>query len=196
MTSTESDHVTPESHGGPAGSPPQGKAIAARRRTRFVAKAIIVVALGWIGFKIYLVTHPLVTPGPDMLQSKAFDGSTRVGRAVAGVAACAERQKGLFGYIEAYRQKNGHVPQSIDALLSDNLNCMHFTRCPENSNYTINPGAYGNRNAALISEEHDHHPTAFALWIRGIHPRVRTMGDGTIRMFEGSALQMSMSAKP
>jgi len=40
----------------------------------------------------------------------------------------------------------------------------------------------------LIEEAKNKHPTAFRLWIQGIHPQVQTMGDGTIRLFKDGKL--------
>jgi len=47
---------------------------------------------------------------------------------------------------------------------------------------------YGNPDAVLIEEAKNKHPTAFKLWIQGIHPQVQTTGDGTIRLFKDGKL--------
>ncbi len=144
--------------------------------------ALVVVILGGLG--VYLLMTPVVVldggkPGGDTLEPQ-----TQVGRIFQSVYECAHQQKGLFSYIEAYRQKHGRLPDSTDTLINDEVGSMAFTDCPLGHSYIIHPENYGKADAILISESRNGHRTALKLWIRGIKPCVQTMGDGTIYLFE------------
>ncbi|MHC4118418.1 MAG: hypothetical protein ACYSWO_13035 [Planctomycetota bacterium] len=154
--------------------------------------ALAVVILG--ALSVYLLMTPLVALEGGKPAGDIFDPETQVGRIVKGLSECAQKQKGLFSYIEAYRQKHGRVPDSMNVLINDDVGSMSFTDCPLGHGYVIHAENYGKADAVLISESRNEHPTALKLWIRGIKPRVQTMGDGTIYMFEGGKV-LTMQAK-
>ncbi|MGD2094271.1 MAG: hypothetical protein PVH77_04595 [Phycisphaerales bacterium] len=154
-----------------------------RTNTKAIISIIVVVLL--IGaLQAYLFLTPVVELGPDGPAGFIFDPNTRASRVFDSVSDCAERQKGLYGYIEAYREKHGKLPDSINTLINDDSNRMHFTNCPLGYSYEIHPENYGKPNAVFISETRNKHSNTLSLWIRGIKPRVQTMGDGTIQMFK------------
>ena len=155
------------------------------KRTRVKAIICIIVVILLIGaLKIYLLLTPVVELGTDRPTGLIFDPNTKASRVFASVSDCAERQKGLYGYIEAYHKKHGKLPDSIETLINDDTGSMHFTTCPLGSSYSIHTENYGNPNAVFISEDQNKHSNTLSLWIRGIKPRVQTMGDSTIYMFK------------
>jgi len=157
---------------------------------------IIVVILLISGLKIYLLLTPPVILGGSRPAGFIFDPNTKASRVFSSVSDCAERQKGLFGYIEAYRTKHGKLPDSTETLINDDARSMHFTTCPLGSSYRIHPENYGNPKAVFISESQNKHSNTLSLWIRGIKPRVQTMGDGTIYMFkDGKVAKMNAKKK-
>ena len=144
--------------------------------------AAAVTVLGGLG--VYLLMTPIVVldggkPGGDI-----FEPQTQVGRIFASVSECAHKQKGLFGYVEAYKEKHGQIPDSLKTLIDDDNRSMSWTHCPLGHLYVIHPENYGKPNAVFISESRNEHPSALKLWLRGIKPCVQTMGEGTIHMFE------------
>lgn len=154
--------------------------------------ALVVTALAALG--AHLLMTPLIVLDGGKPVGDIFDPQTQVGRIVTSLSECAEKQKGLFSYIEAYRQKHGRGPDSVDALINDDLISMSFTGCPLGHPYVIHGENYGKADAILSWESRNEHPTAWKLWIRGIKPCVQTMGDGTIHLFEDGRL-FTMKAK-
>ena len=143
---------------------------------------IIIVLLIPCGLRIYVYLSPNVPF--DLI----CDTSTKENEVYSSVSVCADKQKELYGYIEAYRLKHGKVPESIEILLNDTPECSRFTSCSLGPSYIIHPENYGNPDAVLISEAQNKHSNTFSLWIRGIKPCVQTMGDGTIHLFGDSNL--------
>ena len=151
--------------------------------------SIIILILIWGGLQLWLWKTPLVVLGSSTPGGEIFDMNTAVGRVFAEVQECGEQQKDLFGYIEAYREKNSRLPNNIDELINDIPKSMSWTKCPSKpTGYEVHFENYGKPNAVFIEEAKNMHSTAFKLWIRGIKPRVQTMGDGTIHLFEGGKL--------
>lgn len=156
---------------------------------------IIVVILVIGGLKIYLLVTPPVILGRDSPAGFIFVPNTKASRVFSSVSDCAEKQKELFGYIEAYRTKHGKIPDSINTLINDDAGSMHWINCPLGSSYSIHPENYGNPKAVFISETQNKHSNTLSLWIRGIKPHVQTMGDGTIYMFkDGKVAKMNAKA--
>lgn len=148
---------------------------------------ILVLILG--GLQLWLWKTPLVVLGSSTPGGELFDMNTAVGRVFAEVQECGEQQKNLFRCIEAYREKNGRLPDNMDELINDITESMAFRNCPSGRTwYEVHFENYGKPDAVLIEEAQNKHPTAFKLWIRGIKPCVQTMGDGTIHLFEGGKL--------
>jgi len=155
------------------------------KRTHIKVILCIIVVILLIGdLKIYLLLNPLVVLGGNRPTGLIFDPNKKASQVFTSVSDCAERQKGLYGYIEAYCTKHGKLPDSINTLINDDVGSMHFINCPLGSSYSIYPENYGNPKAVFISEGRNKHSNTFSIWIRGIKPRVQTMGDGTIYMFK------------
>jgi hypothetical protein len=77
----------------------------------------------------------------------------------------------------------------MDELINSVHEAMSFDDCPAGlSWYVVHFENYGNPDAVLIEEANNKHPTAFKLWIQGIHPQVQTMGNGTVRLFKDGKL--------
>jgi len=90
---------------------------------------ILVMILG--GLLFWLWRTPLVVVGPaGTLRGELFDMSTTVGRVFAEVQECGEQQKNLYQCIEAYRKKNGRLPDNKDELINDIQESMAFRNCP------------------------------------------------------------------
>ena len=157
---------------------------------------IIILILIWGGLQLWLWKTPLVvlesgTPGGEI-----FDMNTAVGRVFAELQECGEQQKNLYQCIEAYREKNGRLPNNMDELINDITESMSFRNCPSDRTwYEVHFENYGRPDAVFIEEAQNKHPTAFKLWIRGIKPRVQTMGDGTIHLFEGGKIATIQARK-
>ena len=153
---------------------------------------IIVVILLISGLKIYLLLTPPVILGGRRPAGFIFDPNTKASRVFTSVSDCAVKQKSLYGYIEAYRTKHGKLPDSINTLINDDVGSMHWINCPLGTSYRMYPENYGNPKAVFISEAQNKHSNTLSLWIRGIKPRVQTMGDGTIYMFkDGKVAKMN-----
>ncbi|MHC4584964.1 MAG: hypothetical protein ACYS3N_10560 [Planctomycetota bacterium] len=163
------------------------------KRTHIKAIICIIVVILLIGgLKIYLLLTPPVILGGSRPAGLIFDPNTKASRVFSSVSDCAVKQKGLYGYIEAYRTKHGKLPDSINTLINDDVGSMHFINCPLGFSYSIYPENYGNPKAVFISEAKNKHSNTLSLWIRGIKPRVQTMGDGTIYMFkDGKVAKMN-----
>jgi hypothetical protein len=165
-----------------------------RTHIKTIICTVVVAILLIGGLKIYLLLTPPVILGGSRPAGFIFDPNTKASRVFSSVSDCAEKQKGLYGYIEAYRTKHGKLPDNIETLINDDSGSMHFTTCPLGSSYIIHPENYGNPKAVFISETQNKHSNTLSLWIRGIKPCVQTMGDGTIYMFEDGKLA-KMNAK-
>jgi len=157
--------------------------------------AIVFIAIGGlsvllaVGLQVWLWRSPLVVMGGRVPSGEIFDRGTAVGRVFADVQACGEQQKGLYSYIEAYRERYGRLPKDMDELINGVRGAMAFRNCPAGlSWYVVHFENYGNPDAVLIEEAKNKHPTAFKLWVRGIHPQVQTKGDGTIQLFQHGKL--------
>ena len=157
-----------------------------KQKIILIISCFVIVAMVVIGLKMYLMTTLVL--GTDVLSSEIFDSKTKAGKVFNSVSKCAHNQKGLFLFIEAYKEKHGKVPDSLQELFNDDHMSMSFTGCPLGHHYNIHLENYGNPNAVLIFESKNRHPTAFKLWIRGIQPCVKTMGDGTVHLFEDGKL--------
>ena len=157
---------------------------------------ILILALILGGLYLLLRRTPLVDIGSGTPRGEIFDISTAVGRVFAEVQECGEQQKNLYRCIEAYRGKNGRLPDNKDEVKDDVPESASFTNCPSGlTRYEVHFENYGKPDAALIDEAQNKHPTAFRLWARGIKPCVQTMGDGTIHLFEGGKLATIQARK-
>ncbi|UCD51809.1 MAG: hypothetical protein JSW27_04080 [Phycisphaerales bacterium] len=159
-----------------------------RRITIAFGAVVALVVVLTVALQIWLWKSPLVVFG-DPPGGEIFDRRTAVGRVFAEVQACGEQQKDLYGCIEAYREKYGRLPKDMDELADSVYQAKSFDDCPVGlSWYVVHFENYGKPDAMLIEEAEDKHPTAFKLCIRGMHPQVQTMGDGTIRLFRDGKL--------
>ena len=156
---------------------------------KVIIGGIIILVLIWGGLQLWLWKSPLVVIGSDTPGGELFDMNTAVGRVFADVQECGEQQKNLYLCIEAYREKYGRLPDNRNELINGIHESMAFTNCPSGLTwYEINFENFGRADAVFIEGAKNKHSTAFKLWIRGIKPRVQTMGDGTIHLFEGGKL--------
>jgi len=110
---------------------------------------------------------------------------TEENEVLESTTACALNQKELYQYVQAYVEDNGVVPDSWETMQDAGYRCMHCAGCPEGQPYTIHKQSYGDPNAVFISDRDDYHAGSWKLWIRGVIPRVQTMGDGKVQLFEG-----------
>jgi len=157
---------------------------------------IIILVLIWGGLQFWLWRTPLVVLGSSTPGGEIFDMNTAVARVFGEVGDCGQQQKNLFGYIEAYREKNSRLPNNMDELINDIPNSMSMTKCPSKpTGYKVHFENYGKPDAVFIEEAQNRHSTAFKLWIRGIKPRVQTMGDGTVHLFKDGKLATIQARK-
>ena len=166
-----------------------------KNRHVIVISCIAAAVLILVGLGTYLLMTPLVVLDGGKPRGDIFEPQTQVGRIFQSVSNCAERQKRLFGCIEAYKEKHGRAPESLNTLINDDGRSMPFLNCPLGHPYILHPENYGKPNAVLISESRNEHPTALKLWLRRIKPCVQTMGDGTIYLFEDGKIATIQARK-
>jgi hypothetical protein len=164
------------------------KSVFGNFRLRIVTTIIALAVVTIISVKVHLAMNPLGQMVDNKPGGTIFDSQTNAGKAFMSASECAHRQKGLYGYIEAYKEKHGKIPSDLSALVNDDVRSMHFTSCPLGAPYVLYTENYGKPNMLFISDSKHKHPTAFQLWARGIKPLVQTMGDGTIHMFENGKI--------
>jgi len=163
---------------------------------KVVIVGIIILLLIWGGLQLWLWKTPLVVLDSSTPGGEIFDMSTAVGRVFAEVQECGEQQKDLYQCIEAYREKNNRLPENMDELINDITETKAFTNCPSDLTwYKVHFENYGKPDAVIIEEAKNKHSTAFKLWIRGLKPRVQTMGDGTIHLFKDGKLATIQARK-
>jgi hypothetical protein len=103
------------------------------------------------------------------------------------IGKCAENQKYLYRSIEWELQENGKLPDQD--FLVRGFPAKDTWKCPASGRgFTLHLENYGNPDAVVIADEQDRHPTTFMWWLRGLHPHVQTMGDGTIHLFKGGKI--------
>jgi len=154
--------------------------------SRAVEIALVTLGVGvvaGVAVWLWIMRTPLFVLGPGGPAGRMFDANTPEGRLFHSVVECADRQKDLYLYIDAYVQKHGRVPADLDALLEDHPMTVKIFGCPSGGPYAIHLENFGDPNAVVIEEPPDAHPNTVRLWMQGIRPQVRTMGDGTVHMF-------------
>ena len=154
--------------------------------SRAVKIAVVILAVGvvaGVAVWLWIMRTPLFVLGPGGPGGRMFDANTPEGRLFYAVSQCADRQKDLYLYIDGYVQKHGRVPPDLDALLEYHPMTMEIFGCPSGRPYDIHLENFGDPNAVVIEDPPDAHPNTVRLWMQGIRPQVRTMGDGTVRMF-------------
>ena len=166
-----------------------------KKKHKIIIICISLTVLCMGGLKVYLAANPLIVIGGDKPKGAIFDSQTKVGKVFRSVSDCAQRQKGLYEYIEAYVEKHGQAPADLSALINDDTRSQYFTRCPLGHSYVLHAANYGKPDAVYISESKQKHPTAFQLWLRGIKPCVQTMGDGTVHMFKDGKIATVQAEK-
>ena len=103
------------------------------------------------------------------------------------IAKCAENQKYLYQSIESEFKQTGKLPDNDFRI--HGVPATVAWKCPAcGSGYKVHLENYGNAHAALIEDEQDSHPTTVMWWLRGAHPVVQTMGDGTIHLFKNGKI--------
>jgi hypothetical protein len=103
------------------------------------------------------------------------------------IEKCAENQKNLYQSIEWELQEKGKLPDPD--FLVRGFPAQATWECPASGRgYALHPENYGNRHAVVIADKQNRHSTTFLWWFRGLHPHVQTMGDGTIRLFQGGKI--------
>ena len=119
-----------------------------------------------------------------------IDMNGSVGKVFNSVSDCAHNQKRMYLVFEEYLGKYGKAPSGIDDLSSKiNITCKTYfcTEANENNSgqftYRLYPENYGKPDAVFIEDSVNEHPNTFMLRFRGIKPEVKTMGDGTIHLF-------------
>lgn len=110
------------------------------------------------------------------------------------IEKCAENQKNLYQSIAWELREKGKLP-GPDFLVRG-FPARATWHCPAcGRGYALHPENYGKRDAVVIADEQNRHPTTFLWWFRGLHPHVQTMGDGTIHLFRGGKLLTMVGSK-
>jgi hypothetical protein len=152
-----------------------------RKWSRVIISGVAVAAAILIGLKLYLICTPV-----EVL--RLIESDTASGRALLSAYDCAHQQNNLLAYIKEYDREVGRPPQSFDELINHDTGAMAFNECPLGPGYEYFPENYGIPDAVLIREHKNKHPNTLYLWLHGLHPRVETWGDGTVRLFKNSDL--------
>lgn len=159
-----------------------------KRILRPLIAVTAVVALTVSGLMAYSMMTPLVI-GPGGFGGALLGPGTKASGGVLGIAGqCAQRQKDLFKWVEAYKGKHDQLPDSLETLVEDEPQCMYASHCQLGAVYVLHPENYGKSDAVLISEAENNHRNTLRLWLKGIKPEVQTMGDGTIQLFRDGKL--------
>lgn len=154
--------------------------------SRAVKIAVLTLSVGvvaGVAVWLWIMRTPLFVIGPAGPGGRMFDANTPEGRLFEAVSQCADRQKDLYLYIDAYVQKHGRVPPDLDALREDHPVTVKIFGCPSGCPYDIHLENFGDPNAMVIEDPPGAHPNTVRLWMQGIRPQVRTTGDGTVHMF-------------
>lgn len=111
------------------------------------------------------------------------------------IEKCGGNQARLYQSMAGYLRENGKLPDRD--FLVGSFPARFKWECPAcGKGYLIHPENLGKRHAAVITDEQNRHPTTFLWWSRGLHPRVQTMGDGTIHLFEGGKILTMVGSTP
>ncbi len=145
------------------------------KRKIIVAVLFTFILIG--GLRVWVVNTPLNIN--SISDQKVFDS----------VSECAHNQKNMYLVFEDYLDKKGKPPVDINDLLNFNMTSS-FYYCTKVSAdgtglyvYKLYPDNYGNPKAVFIEESCNKHSNNFKFWFRGIKPEVKTMGDGSIHLF-------------
>ena len=168
------------------------------KHKHIVIKVVGILLLLIIGLKVLAVNMSFGADGLEVLNNipqHVFDSASE----------CAVKQKNLYLCIDAFYQESGSLPKGQDDLVHTLINCegnkaMAFLKCPLSNEtkgipYTIYPENFGNAEAVFIEDSSHKHPNTFWLSFRGTKPCVQTMGDGTIHLFKGGKLIVTMNAQ-
>ena len=149
------------------------------KRYKRIALAVLSVLILIAGLKLLANRLPMKLQGPEWFS----------------LQECAEHQKNLYQSIEWYQQENGELPDPDFQI--NGWPARTTWKCPATGRYyALHLENYGNPGAVVIADEQDGHSTTFLWWFKGLHPRVQTMGDGTIELFkDGRVLTMVGSKK-
>jgi hypothetical protein len=158
-----------------------------KRKYKIFIIVIITILLLIGGLRIYFYLTPHATIEIILDSGKSEE--------LSSIFYYAYRQADLYGYIETYKKKHGEIPDNIGNFLDDNPQYSIFSKNPLKVSYIIKPENYGNPNAVFIYESKNKHKNIFSLWIRGIKPRIQTMGDGKTYLFKGFKFHVSNSIR-
>ena len=112
------------------------------------------------------------------------------------VAACAENQQSLYRSLEFYVEENGRLPDDIHQFTIAGFPAEDHWRCPAcGRGYDVFLENWGNPHAVLIADRENKHPTTLTLSLKGVHPQVQTMGDGTIHIFKDGKIATMPGSK-
>lgn len=112
----------------------------------------------------------------------------------SGIETCAENQKKLYQSVEWELQEHGKLPEHDFQIRG--WQATETWKCPAcERGYRLQLENYGDPQAVVIADDQDEHPTTFMWWFRGFHPRVQTMGDGTIQLFKGGKVLTMVGSK-
>jgi hypothetical protein len=149
-----------------------------KKRSHIIAMACFIAVIFLIcGWKIYVYLTPISTLDIILDSGKSDE--------LSSIFYYAYRQADLYEYIETYQKKHSEIPDDIKNFLDDNPQYSRFSNNSLEVSYIIYPENYGNPDAVFISESQNKHKNIFSLWIRGIKPRIQTMGDGKTYLFKG-----------
>ncbi len=163
-----------------------------KNRPKVVIALSLIILLTVIGLKIWFSNTPL---------HLNFDNpNDPVVKVYNSVAECAVAQQQVYLVFEEYQQSFDEPPSDIWDLVNKINHTNRIYVCPaagkQDHNlytYKLYPENYGKSNAVLIEESRNAHANCFELWIRGIKPCVKTMGDGTIHLFnDGQVVTMQV----
>ena len=154
-----------------------------QRQKRAITGVLIVLAVvagGVVGLRFWASRRPI-----------------QVGPVWESIECCAEHQKRLYQSLEHYVEQHGGVPEDVDSWQIRGFPAAEVWKCPETGEgYDVFVENYGDPERVVIADKRDAHRATFMLWFRGYRPRVQTMGDGTIELFEGGkVMTMKGSSK-
>ena len=147
------------------------------KRITIIAASFVVL---FAGVKIWAAYIPFDVNGPEF----------------HSISTCAHHQKLLYQALECHLTEDGHLPENASSFKIRGHSAANRWRCPETeSGYELFLENYGDPNAVLITDRKNNHSGKLTWWLKGLTPRVETMGDGTVRLFEDGKFSVIRASK-
>ena len=149
-------------------------------RYKRVAIITLLIVVLFSGVKIWAAYLPVYIDGPEF----------------HSIDTCAQHQKLLYQSLEYYVKEHGRLPEDTASFRIKANPAVRYWRCPETeTGYELFLENYGDPNAILIADTTNKHSGKLTWWLKGLTPRVETMGDGTVYLFKDGKIMTIRASK-